>query len=94
MVLYQDFAELAKTILTVLVIVAFASRWVYFRMFTASHPKEFIRFRLITPYSLQDVYATGSSSKRIFMTNSNRMLYLLLVLTGLLGTLLVIPRLV
>jgi hypothetical protein len=76
-----------------LIFLLFIYRWVHFQLFKNNHPKEVIRFRVISPYPQTDIYATGSNNKRTFMTNSNRLLYVFYSLLGFYALLVFIPLL-
>ena len=89
----EDFVKFSRLILPGIIVLLFIYRWVHFRLFRKNYPKDVIRFRPLFPYPQRELYATGSSSKRIFMTNSNRLLYLLFLLLGVFAMILVIPLL-
>ena len=93
MFLQDDFVEFARTILLGIIVFLFLYRWMHFRLFRKNSPKDVIRFRILSPYPQRELYATGSRSKRIFMTNSNRLLYLMFLLAGVFAMIVIIPLL-
>ncbi len=93
MLLDEDLVIVARIFLYGIIAALLVFKYVHFRIYKSSHTKEFLRFKFLYPYGQRERFATGSNSKRIFMTNSNRILYVIYMLAGLLVMLLVIPKL-
>lgn len=93
MVLDQDLVIIVRNLLFGIITILMIIKYVHFRLYKGKHAREFLKFKLLQPYGQRERYATGSNSKRIFMTNSNRILYVIYLLSSLVLMLLVIPNL-